>query len=85
MSRRNDVRPASRIPWKAALSALLAVAYGASPLDVIPDVIPLLGWLDDAVAVPVLLALALVQYRRYRRAEPMPPTLRTGSPRTGRP
>lgn len=32
--------------WKKAI-AVLAVAYIASPVDMVPDVIPVLGWLDD--------------------------------------
>jgi uncharacterized membrane protein YkvA (DUF1232 family) len=55
-----------RFPIRALVPAILAVLYGASPLDLIPDLIPLIGFVDDAVIVPVLLLLAIVQYRRYK-------------------
>ena len=42
----------------------MALFYGASPIDLIPDLIPLLGFVDDAVIVPILLILALFQYKR---------------------
>ena len=62
-------RHSSKTPWGAILSLFAALLYGASPIDLIPDVIPLIGWVDDAVIVPVLLLLALVQWRRAKRAK----------------
>lgn len=41
-----------RTPWAARLLALLVAAYALSPIDLIPDFIPVLGWLDDLVIVP---------------------------------
>ncbi|RYG87736.1 DUF1232 domain-containing protein [bacterium] len=52
---------------KALISAAVAILYGASPIDVIPDIIPVLGLVDDAIVVPAFLLLALLQYRRSRR------------------
>ena len=52
---------------KAIVSAVVALLYGASPIDVIPDVIPVLGLVDDAIVVPAFLILAFFQYRRSRR------------------
>ena len=52
---------------KAIVSAVVALLYGASPIDVIPDVIPVLGLVDDAIVVPAFLLLAFLQYRRSRR------------------
>jgi uncharacterized membrane protein YkvA (DUF1232 family) len=62
-------RHSSKTPWGAILSLFAALLYGASPIDLIPDLIPLIGWVDDAVIVPVLLLLALVQWRRAKRSK----------------
>ena len=48
-----------RVPLPARLVALCVVAYALSPLDLIPDAIPVLGYLDDLVLVPLGIALAL--------------------------
>jgi uncharacterized membrane protein YkvA (DUF1232 family) len=45
-------------PTKAKLAALLAVIYVVSPIDLIPDFIPVLGWLDDVGMVTLLLSIA---------------------------
>jgi uncharacterized membrane protein YkvA (DUF1232 family) len=62
-------RQSSKTPWGTIISLLAALLYGASPIDLIPDVIPLIGWIDDAIIVPVLLLLALVQWRKAKRAK----------------
>ncbi len=51
-----------RTPWYAKALALLVVAYALSPIDLIPDFIPLLGYLDDLILLPlgVLLVVRLV-------------------------
>lgn len=48
-----------RTPWAARALALLVVAYAASPIDLIPDFIPVLGQLDDLVLVPLGVWLAV--------------------------
>jgi uncharacterized membrane protein YkvA (DUF1232 family) len=48
-----------RVPWPAKLVAALVVAYALSPIDLIPDFIPIVGYLDDLVLVPLGLALAI--------------------------
>jgi uncharacterized membrane protein YkvA (DUF1232 family) len=48
-----------RVPWYAKLCAAAVVAYAFSPIDLIPDFIPVLGALDDLVIVPLGIALAL--------------------------
>ena len=47
-----------RTPWLARVVALVTVAYALSPLDLIPDVIPVIGYLDDLLLVPAGLLLA---------------------------
>ncbi len=48
----------SRTPASAKLVALLAALYVISPIDVVPDVIPLLGWLDDGIVALMLFKFA---------------------------
>lgn len=42
-----------RVPWYAKLLAVCVVAYAFSPIDLIPDFIPILGYLDDLILVPL--------------------------------
>ena len=42
-----------RTPWYAKVLALVVAAYALSPIDLIPDFIPVLGYLDDLVIVPL--------------------------------
>src|SRR5512140_1200338 len=46
-------------PWFAKALVFLVVAYALSPIDLIPDFIPVLGYLDDLIIVPAGIALAL--------------------------
>ena len=48
-----------RTPWYAKLCAACVVAYAFSPIDLIPDFIPVLGYLDDVIVVPLGIVLAL--------------------------
>lgn len=48
-----------RVPWYAKLFAMLVVAYAFSPIDLIPDFIPILGYLDDLIIVPLGISIAL--------------------------
>ncbi len=48
-----------RVPWYARVLAGAVVAYAFSPIDLIPDPIPVLGYLDDLVLVPAGIALVL--------------------------
>ena len=52
----------SRTPWLAKLVAGLVVAYALTPIDLIPDFIPIIGLLDDLILIPlgVMLAIRLV-------------------------
>jgi uncharacterized membrane protein YkvA (DUF1232 family) len=51
-----------RVPWYAKAAAASVAAYALSPIDLIPDFIPVVGHLDDLVIVPlgILLAVRLV-------------------------
>jgi uncharacterized membrane protein YkvA (DUF1232 family) len=48
-----------RTPWYAKLLAAGVIAYAISPIDLIPDFIPVLGVLDDLIIVPLGIALSL--------------------------
>ena len=48
-----------RVPWYARVFAALVVGYAFSPIDLIPDPIPVLGYLDDLILVPLGIALAV--------------------------
>src|SRR5512137_1449429 len=48
-----------RTSWAAKLVAIATVAYAFSPIDLIPDFVPVLGYLDDLVIVPAGIALAV--------------------------
>ena len=48
-----------RTPWYAKLLMLLIVAYAVSPIDLIPDFIPVLGYLDELILLPAALYLTL--------------------------
>jgi len=51
-----------RTPWYAKAFALAIAAYALSPIDLIPDFIPVLGYLDEVILLPpaILLAIRLV-------------------------
>ena len=42
-----------RVPWHAKALAIFVAAYALSPIDLIPDFVPVLGYLDDVILVPV--------------------------------
>jgi uncharacterized membrane protein YkvA (DUF1232 family) len=44
-----------RTPWGAKALGVFVVAYALSPIDLIPDFIPVLGYLDDVIVLPVLI------------------------------
>ncbi|MFG6447979.1 YkvA family protein [Roseateles sp. BYS180W] len=63
-------------PWGVRLLALAVAGYALSPIDLIPDFIPVLGWLDDLVLVPLglwlvlrLLPEAVLQRARFKAAQ----------------
>ncbi len=54
----------------------MAMVYGVSPIDLIPDILPLIGLVDDALIIPMLLILALVNHRRVAKARVKAPPIR---------
>jgi uncharacterized membrane protein YkvA (DUF1232 family) len=48
-----------RLPWSTRLCAACVAAYAFSPIDLIPDFIPIFGYLDDLILVPLGVALVL--------------------------
>jgi uncharacterized membrane protein YkvA (DUF1232 family) len=47
-----------RTPWRAKLLVLFVIAYALWPFDLIPDFVPVVGWIDDLIIVPAGLWLA---------------------------
>jgi uncharacterized membrane protein YkvA (DUF1232 family) len=48
-----------RVPWYARIFAVCVVGYAFSPIDLIPDPIPIIGYLDDLILVPLGIAIVL--------------------------
>jgi len=48
-----------RVPWYAKALVAVVVGYAFSPIDLIPDFIPVLGYLDDLILLPLGVAIAL--------------------------
>ena len=74
-----------RVPWHAKAVAGMVAAYALSPIDLIPDFIPILGYLDDLLIVPlgILLAVKLIPKPvmtdlRERALDQRKPTSRAG-------
>ncbi len=49
----------TRTPWHAKAVAIIVAAYALSPIDLIPDFIPIIGYLDDILLVPLGILLAI--------------------------
>ncbi len=48
-----------RVPWAAKLLAIVVAAYAVSPIDLIPDFIPVLGYVDDLILIPLGIAFVV--------------------------
>lgn len=76
-----------RVPWYAKALALCVAGYALSPIDLIPDFIPVLGYLDDVILVPlgIVLAIRLIpshimeEHRALAAASQDRPVSRTGA------
>ena len=76
-----------RVPWYAKAFALLIAAYALSPIDLIPDFVPILGYLDEVILLPpaILLAIRLVppevmaEHRATAAAAQAKPVSRAGA------
>ena len=68
-----------RVPWYAKVLMALTIGYAISPIDLIPDFIPVIGQIDDLIIVPAGISLAvkmipksvMEEYRQKARAEPI--------------
>lgn len=58
-----------RTPWYAKLLAALVAAYALSPIDLIPDFIPILGYLDDLILLPIGIMATVALIPRALMAE----------------
>ena len=59
-------------PMRLIVAFFLGIAYLVSPIEIVPDVIPFAGWIDDLMVATAVLRLArfdLERYRRWRNAQ----------------
>jgi len=76
-----------RVPWYVKLLAAAVAAYALSPIDLIPDFIPVLGYFDDLVILPVAIAFVIkmipgplmVEFRAEAQRRAERPTSRTAA------
>ena len=75
-----------RVPWYVKVLALAIAAYALSPIDLIPDFIPVLGLLDEAILLPLalkavirLVPAEIIAEHRARAAATQQRTSRTGA------
>ncbi|MCW4441071.1 YkvA family protein [Vibrio splendidus] len=55
------------VPWRVIAAITGAIVYFASPIDVIPDFIPVVGYLDDALVIKLAIDLASEDFNEYKR------------------
>ncbi|MBP0443750.1 DUF1232 domain-containing protein [Roseomonas sp. SSH11] len=76
-----------RTPWYAKAFALAIAAYALSPIDLIPDFIPVLGYLDEVILLPIAISLVIrmippgimAEHRAAARAAAERPVSRLGA------
>lgn len=57
----------TRTPWKTIILALAAVIYFVNPLDMIPDIVPMLGFLDDATVIAFVVNALKEDISRFKQ------------------
>lgn len=57
------------VPWRTVVALLGALVYFVNPLDVVPDALPIVGYLDDATIVAWVLHSVRTDLQRFRRWE----------------
>lgn len=75
-----------RVPWHAKVLAIAVAGYALSPIDLVPDFIPIVGYLDDLIIVPlgIWLVVSLIpdaimaEYRAKANEATRRPTSRAG-------
>ncbi len=65
------------MPWRALVAAIAAVVYFVNPFDVVPDVIPVIGYLDDAAVIAFVLRMLSGDLLRFREWESEPTVVDT--------
>lgn len=63
-----------QVPWASMVAAVGAVLYFVMPLDAVPDVVPVLGLMDDAAVVAYVMKLIRDDLARFRQWETQHPT-----------
>jgi uncharacterized membrane protein YkvA (DUF1232 family) len=58
-------REYTQVPWYAIAMAVAAVAYFLAPVDLIPDFLPVVGYVDDAVVVGMIVKVVQEELRRF--------------------
>ncbi|RWD30859.1 MAG: DUF1232 domain-containing protein [Mesorhizobium sp.] len=74
-----------RVPWYAKATAGVVAAYALSPIDLIPDFIPIIGYLDDLIIVPLgimaavrMIPVALMEEFREKATSQAKPVSKAG-------
>ena len=67
-------RSYTRVPWRAVVVGLAGVLYFVNPLDIAPDFVPFVGYLDDATVIAFVIRSIQQELDRFRTWEASPNT-----------